>query len=68
MNDEQKFQGKGALFALKVHAVWEKVESVVLFPFRWVSEQVGQTDIFRQEEARLAPKQEGVLLPLKRVK
>lgn len=53
MEETQKFQGRAQLFALQVHAVWEKLENVVLFPFRWLSQYVGQTDIFRQEEERL---------------
>lgn len=46
MDEEQKFQSKGKLFALKVHAVWEKFESIVLFPFRWISDKVSATDTF----------------------
>lgn len=48
MDTEQKFQSKAQLFALRVHAGWEKFENVVLFPFRWVSEQFGQTHVFRE--------------------
>lgn len=46
MNEEQKFQSKGKLFALKVHAVYMKVENVITFPFRWLASQVSQTDVF----------------------
>lgn len=51
--EEQKFQSKAQLFALQVHAVWEKFENVVLFPFRWVADQLGQTHVFRQAETQL---------------
>lgn len=51
--EEQKFQSKAQLFALQVHAVWEKFENVVLFPFRYISDKVGQTDVFRQETPSL---------------
>lgn len=51
--EQQKFQSKAQLFALTVHAVWERLEHYVLYPFRWVSEQFGQTDTFRQREAQL---------------
>ena len=47
-DEQQKFQSKAQLFALQVHAVWEKFENVVLFPFRKAAEWVGQTETFRQ--------------------
>lgn len=47
--EEQKFQSKSQLFALQVHAVWERFENVVLFPFRWLSDQCSQTRLFREE-------------------
>lgn len=46
MEEKQKFQSEGKLFALKVHAAWEKFENVVLFPFRWISNRIGATDTF----------------------
>lgn len=61
---EQKFQSQGKLFALKVHAVWEKCENVVLFPFRWLAEKVGQTDAFRERDRQMAPQ----VVPLRVVK
>ena len=48
MDTEQKFQSRAQLFALKVHGYWEKFENVILFPFRWASEQFGQTHVFRE--------------------
>ncbi len=56
MEEQQQFQSRAQLVALQVHAVWEKFENVVLFPFRWVAEQFGQTAIFRQSEERPALK------------
>lgn len=50
MKDEQTFQSKAQLTALKVHAVWEKFENVVLFPFRWAAEKFGQTEAFRERD------------------
>lgn len=53
-DEQQKFQSQAQLAALKVHAVWEKFENVVLFPFRWLADAVGQTDTFRRAgEAQL---------------
>ena len=52
MEEKQKFQSEGKLFALKVHAVWEKFENVVLFPFRWISNKLGATDAFIEAESR----------------
>lgn len=51
MQEQQTFQSQAQLVALKIHAVWEKFENVVLFPFRWVSEHLGQTHVFREQPA-----------------
>lgn len=51
--DEQKFQSKAQLTALKVHAAWEKFENVVLFPFRWLGRQIDQTHTFQERGAQL---------------
>lgn len=53
MNEQQTFQSPAQLFALKVHAVWEKFENVVLFPFRWLARQVDQTRTFEERGAQL---------------
>jgi len=50
MQAQQTFQSQAQLFALKAHAVYMKVENVITFPFRWVAEQCGQTDTFRQSQ------------------
>jgi hypothetical protein len=50
---EQKFQSQGKLFPLKVDAVWEKFENVILFPFRWLADSMGQTDAFRERGVTL---------------
>lgn len=47
------FQSNAKLFALKVHAVWEKCENVVLFPFRWLARQVSATPAWEQAEGRI---------------
>jgi hypothetical protein len=52
MNEEQKFQSKAQLTALKVHAVYMKVENVITFPFRWLASQVSQTEVFVEKPAR----------------
>lgn len=51
--EQQKFQSRGQLFALQVHAAWEVLEHYVLYPFRWLSDQFGQTEGFREKEAQL---------------
>jgi hypothetical protein len=48
MQEQQTFQSKGQLFALQVHAVWEKFENVVLYPFRKAAEYLGQTHVFQE--------------------
>ena len=48
MYEQQTFQSRGQLFALKVHAAWEKFENVVLYPFRKAADYLGQTNVFRQ--------------------
>jgi hypothetical protein len=53
MQEQQTFQTPAQLFALKLHGAYMKVENVITFPFRWASEQLGQTDIFRQRESQL---------------
>jgi len=49
VEEKQKFQSEGKLLALKVHAVWEKVENVLFFPFFWVADKVSMTDVFREK-------------------
>lgn len=51
MNEEQKiqaerekFQSNTKLALLKVHAVWTKVENVLLFIPRWISNKVSSTE------------------------
>lgn len=46
--ERQKFQSNGRLFALKVHAVWTKVENVVLYIPRKLADYVSATDTFVQ--------------------
>jgi hypothetical protein len=50
---KQEFQSEAKLFALKVHAVWVKCENVVLFPFRWLSDQVSSTPAWKRAEGTL---------------
>lgn len=45
--EEQKFQSKAQLFALKVHAVYMKVENVITFPFRYLADAFSQTSTFQ---------------------
>ena len=54
--EEQRFQSKAQLTALKVHAVVEKVYGVILFPLTWLAEQFGATHVFRMAEAPKARK------------
>lgn len=49
MQEQQLFQSKAQLAALQIHAAWEKFENVVLFPFRWLSDKMGQTHCFREQ-------------------
>ena len=51
MQEQQKFQSQAQLTALKIHAVWEKVEAFFSFPFRWLAEQCSQTEAFRERPA-----------------
>lgn len=44
--ERQKFQSNGRLAALKVHAIWTKVESVLLFIPRKLADYVSATDQF----------------------
>lgn len=53
MDTEQKFQSKGQLIALQIHAYWEKFENVVLYPFRKAAEYLGQTHVFREQAVQL---------------
>ena len=59
MNEEQKiqaerekFQSNAKLAALKVHAVWTKVENVLLFIPRWISFKVSMTEEWIQADTR----------------
>ncbi len=52
MHEQQLFQSKAQLAALKIHAAWERFENVVLYPFRWAAEHLGQTHVF-QEQVKL---------------
>lgn len=52
MQEQQKFQSNAQLAALKIHAAWEKFENVVLYPFRWLADRLGQTHVF-QEQVKL---------------
>lgn len=59
MNEEQKiqaerqrFQSNAKLAMLKVHAVWTKVENVLLFIPRYISDKVSGTDAWIQADKR----------------
>lgn len=44
--ERQKFQSNAKLAALKVHAVWTKVENVLLYIPRKVADYISATDQF----------------------
>jgi hypothetical protein len=53
MDEHQKFQSQFRLGLLKVHAVWVKCENVVLFPFRWLNDQLSGTSEWKRAEGTL---------------
>ncbi len=53
MDEQQKFQSQFRLGLLRVHAAWCKVENVITFPFRWVSEQVSSTPAWKAADGHL---------------
>lgn len=51
--EEQTFQSKGQLTALRIHATWIKMENVILFPFRYLAERCGRTDALKDPISHL---------------
>lgn len=48
--ERQKFQSNKRLFALKVHAMWTKVEDVILYLPRKLARSIDQTDVFVERD------------------
>ncbi len=54
MYEQQEFQSNARLFALKLHAAYEKVENVILYPFRRLGLIAGETGKFQEADKPVA--------------
>ena len=53
--NQEELQTNAQRTSLKIHAVYEKVENVILYPFRWLGLIAGQTDKFEESESSAKP-------------